>query len=143
MLLLRQAGRLLTRRRARQLSEYTQDVRRFTGSIFDASDRHFQNVAGYIKRSVPHGWLPEVARPAPPPPPRVVSGAYIHRLQDWISRNRALTAAVVAFFATGGVMLWREQNKSRKKRRARRASNGARKEVVGTASGNFAMRWAC
>ncbi|KAF1969213.1 DUF1776-domain-containing protein [Bimuria novae-zelandiae CBS 107.79] len=112
------------------LAEYSQDIRKFTGNIFDASDRHFQSVAGYIKRSVPEGWLPEYARPAPPPPQREVSGAYIDRLQEWVSRNRALTAAVVAFLATGGVLLWRERNKSRRKRRARRASNGARKEVV-------------
>ncbi|KAL5398562.1 hypothetical protein PMIN03_012767 [Paraphaeosphaeria minitans] len=111
------------------LSEYSQDIRKFTGNIFDASDRHFQSVAGYIKRSVPEGWLPESARP-PPPPPRAVSGAYVDRLQDWVSRNRALTAALVAFLTTGGVLLWRERNKSRRKRRARRASNGARKEVI-------------
>jgi NAD(P)-dependent dehydrogenase (short-subunit alcohol dehydrogenase family) len=59
-----------------------------------------------------------------------VTGAYLHRVQDWVARNRALTAGLVAFFGTGGLMLWRERRSYSRKRRARRASNGARKEVV-------------
>ncbi|KAF2627890.1 DUF1776-domain-containing protein [Macroventuria anomochaeta] len=113
------------------LTDYTKDVRNFTGSIWDASDRHFANVAGYVKRHVPEHWLPEYARPPPPPPPpHRVTGAYIERLQDWVSRNRALTAAIVAFFGTGSYMLWRQNRSHNRKRRARRASNGARREVV-------------
>ncbi|KAF2634156.1 DUF1776-domain-containing protein [Massarina eburnea CBS 473.64] len=112
------------------LAEYSHDIRRFTGDVFDASDRHFQSVAGYIKRSVPKGWLPEQARPLPPPPPHPVSSAYIYRLQEWVFRNRALTAALVAFFGTGGFLVWREKKNQLRKRRARRAGNGARKEVV-------------
>ncbi|KAF2662832.1 DUF1776-domain-containing protein [Lophiostoma macrostomum CBS 122681] len=112
------------------LAEYSQDIRRFTGDIWDASDRHFASVASYIKKSVPLDWLPEYARPAPPPPPHPVTAAYLDRLQHWISQNRALTAALVAFFGTGGFLLWRERRKHNRKRRARRASNGARREVV-------------
>jgi hypothetical protein len=114
----------------KQLAEYSQDIRRFTGDIWDASDRHFASVASYIKKSVPVDWLPEYARPAPPPPPHPATAAYLDRLQHWISRNRALTAALVAFFGTGGFLLWRERRKHNRKRRARRASNGARREVV-------------
>ncbi|KAI4701697.1 hypothetical protein J4E81_003437 [Alternaria sp. BMP 2799] len=113
------------------LSEYTKDVRNFTGSIWDATDAHFAHVAGYIKKSLPEGWLPERARPRPPPPPpHPITGAYLHRLQDWVSRNRALTAAIVAFVGTGSFLVWREQKKYNRKRRVRRASNGARTEVV-------------
>lgn len=102
-----------------------------TSSIWDASDRHFANVAGYVKRHVPEQWLPEYARPPPPPPPpHQVTGAYIERLQDWVSRNRALSAAIVAFFGTGSYMVWRQNRSHSRKRRARRASNGARREVV-------------
>ncbi|KAH7399414.1 hypothetical protein BKA66DRAFT_406691 [Pyrenochaeta sp. MPI-SDFR-AT-0127] len=115
------------------LAEYSKDIRSFTGSVWDASDRHFANVAGYVKRHVPEGWLPVYARPSPPPPPPhplPITEAYIHRLQDWVSRNRALTAALVAFISTGGFLLWREKKNYNRKRRARRASNGARREVV-------------
>ncbi|PVI08176.1 DUF1776-domain-containing protein [Periconia macrospinosa] len=113
------------------LAEYSHDIRKFTGDLFDASDRHFHSVASYIKRSVPEGWLPEHVRPSPPPPPpHPIVGTYLHSLQDWVSRHRALTAAVVAFVGTGGFLIWRERKKHLRKRRAPRASNGARKEVV-------------
>ena len=115
-----------------QLAEYSSDIRKFTGNVFDSTDRHFAWVASYIKRSVPERWLPEQARPPPPPSYRLTDGTYIEQLQDWMSRNRALSAAIVAFITTGGLLLWRESVKNNRKRRARRASNGARKEVVGT-----------
>ncbi|KAH5040181.1 hypothetical protein HBI55_091680 [Parastagonospora nodorum] len=115
------------------LTEYSNDVRHFTGSIWDASDRHFASVAGYVKRQLPESWLPARARPLPPPPTpphHLTNIPYINRVQDWISENRALTAAVVAFAGTGGLLLWRERRNYNRKRRARRASNGARKEVI-------------
>lgn len=56
--------------------------------------------------------------------------AYVERVQDWVSKNRALTAAVVAFLSTGSYMLWRQNRSHNRKRRARRASNGARREVI-------------
>jgi NAD(P)-dependent dehydrogenase (short-subunit alcohol dehydrogenase family) len=115
-----------------QIAEYSKDVRDFTHSIFDASDRHFASVAGYVKRNVPEGWLPQQARPTPPPPPPPlrITDVYIHRLQDWVSRNRAITAAIVAFASTGTFLLWRERRRHNRKRRAQRASNGARREVI-------------
>lgn len=80
---------------------------------------------------MPEKWLPEYARPPPPPPPpHRVTTAYMERLQDWVSQNRALTAALVAFFGTGSYMLWRQNRSHNRKRRARRASNGARREVM-------------
>ncbi|KAH7123786.1 hypothetical protein B0J11DRAFT_321412 [Dendryphion nanum] len=112
------------------LAEYSSDIRKFTGNVFDSTDQHFAWVASYIKKSVPEKWLPEHARPAPPPPSHPLDATYIERAQDWISRNRALSAAIVAFVTTGGLLLWRESRKHNRKRRARRASNGARKEVV-------------
>lgn len=113
------------------LAGYTQGVRSFTGSVFDATDAHFASVAGYVRRHLPENWLPQHSRPPPPPPPpHPLTNAYMQRLQDWVSQNRALTAAVVAFIGTGGLLLWRENKNYNRKRRARRASNGARKEVV-------------
>ncbi|KAF1997503.1 DUF1776-domain-containing protein [Amniculicola lignicola CBS 123094] len=113
------------------LAEYSKDIRKFSDGLWDASDRHFADIASYIKKSVPGGWLPAQARPRPPPPPpHHGSLSYIQHVQDWVDRNRALTAALVAFFGTGGYLLYRERRKQARKRRARRASNGARREVV-------------
>ncbi|KAF2799133.1 DUF1776-domain-containing protein [Melanomma pulvis-pyrius CBS 109.77] len=115
------------------LSEYSSDIRKFTGNMLDSSDRHFASVAGYIKRTLPENWLPEKARPSPPrpsPPPHHTAAYLQYRISEWVSRNRALTAALVAFFGTGGYLLWRQRKAHSRKRRARRASNGARREVV-------------
>lgn len=63
-----------------------------------------------------------------------MTGAYLYFIQRWISRNRTLTAGLVAFVGTGGLLVWLERKKYNRKRRARRASNGARREVVGMRS---------
>jgi hypothetical protein len=62
-----------------------------------------------------------------PPKPRTVP----ERVYDWVLRNRALTAALIAFFGTGSVLLLGSRAFDQRKRRARRAGNGARKEIVG------------
>jgi Fungal family of unknown function (DUF1776) len=59
-----------------------------------------------------------------------MSQTYISQTANWISRHKALTAAVVAFVGTGGVLVWHQKREKGRRRRARRAANGARKEVV-------------
>lgn len=61
------------------------------------------------------------------PPPKSVTD----RVCDWVMRNRAWTAAFVAFFGAGAVLYLGSRTFDNKKRRARRAGNGARKEIVG------------
>lgn len=61
------------------------------------------------------------------PPPKSATD----RVCDWVMRNRAWTAAFVAFFGTGAVLYMGSRTFDNKKRRARRAGNGARKEIVG------------
>lgn len=116
------------------LAGISRDIRKFTGDIADATDRHFEYVAVTIKDKLAAAdWLPQSARPPPPPPPRAISRpppGYIDRVQDWVSRNRAITAAIVAFVGTGAFLIWRKKKGYNKKRRARRATNGARREVV-------------
>ncbi|EME38482.1 hypothetical protein DOTSEDRAFT_95273, partial [Dothistroma septosporum NZE10] len=50
----------------------------------------------------------------------------------WISRNKALTAAIVAFVVTGsvGTFVYVRSRSLNKKRRAKKSSSGARTEVV-------------
>ena len=118
-----------------KLAGISRDIRKFTGDIADATDRHFEYVAVTIKDKLAAAdWLPQSARPPPPPPPRAISRpppGYIDRVQDWVSRNRAITAAIVAFVGTGAFLIWRKKKGYNKKRRARRATNGARREVIG------------
>jgi hypothetical protein len=46
-------------------------------------------------------------------------------------RNRAWTAAIVAFVGTGCVLYYGNKKLHGKRRKARKAGNGARKEIVG------------
>ncbi|KAF2397573.1 DUF1776-domain-containing protein [Trichodelitschia bisporula] len=118
------------------LAGVSSEVRSFSANMFDATDRHIDAFASTIRSAyeTSTSWLPGTARHAPSPPPPPPHGflpvSYVYKLQDWVSRNRALTAAIVAFVGTGAVMIWTQRKGRTARRRARRASNGARKEVV-------------
>lgn len=107
--------------------------------ISNTLEAHFVSVASSINealRTTP--WLPDSIKPPRRPlrhatvPATPASVGYLECSQDWISRHRALTAAIVAFVGTGAfVIIWQRRRRSRSgKRRARRAKNGARTEVV-------------
>lgn len=116
------------------LTTINDEVNKITANI----ETHFVSVAASINetlRSTP--WLPDSIKPSrrPPPPsssvaPTVPVG-YLKYSQDWIERHRALTAAIVAFVGTGAFIIWRRRKRfNNTKRRARRAKNGSRTEVV-------------
>lgn len=114
-----------------QLSSIHQDVRNFTAGIFDATDRHLEVVAGGIRdfiSSMP--WIPQSVKPLKIVPPPAVPETLYGRATGWISRHKAMTVAVLAFFGTGAVLIYTTRRAQGKKRRAKRAKNGARKEVV-------------
>ncbi|KAI9835186.1 MAG: hypothetical protein M1819_002556 [Sarea resinae] len=115
------------------LSAIPNDVKKYSLEIADSIDRHFESVAATLRETINSStWIPHTAKPAPPPPayyPPLPVG-YLERAQGWVSRNRALTAAILAFVGTSGLMIYSQNKASTRKRRARRASNGARKEVV-------------
>ena len=54
----------------------------------------------------------------------------LRRLERWVLNNRALSAAILAFVGTGATMLVFQRLLFATKRRARRADNNARTEVV-------------
>ncbi|KAI9828744.1 MAG: hypothetical protein M1832_001849 [Thelocarpon impressellum] len=116
------------------LSSVPTGVKRYSLEVADSIDRHFETVAVLLRETLSSApWIPDVARPTrpprPPPPPPMPAGLY-RRAQDWVSVNRVLTAAMVASVGATGVWMYRRRRGYGKKRRARRASNGARKEVV-------------
>ena len=71
-------------------------------------------------------------KPTPPPSavPVAATAGYWERLSDWIARHKAITAAVIAFVGTGGALVYYQNAQSKRRRRAKRAPNGARKEIV-------------
>lgn len=77
------------------------------------------------------GWIPQTLQPPPPPPPpRSLPVTAWRRIETWVSHNRALTAAVVAFVGTGATFLILQKLSYGRRRKARRAANNARTEIV-------------
>lgn len=124
------------------------EIRRYSNDLADAADRQFDAVATQLREALSRAeWLPENARPSAPRrfPPSAPSANTVLALsssprrllrftKDWISRHPAIFAAIVAFAGTTAVMIFgmKVRYGKRRKRRAKRAANGARTEVVGT-----------
>ncbi|OKL59512.1 hypothetical protein UA08_05110 [Talaromyces atroroseus] len=114
------------------LASVPHDVKRYSAEVAESIDRNVDYAATVIKDALtvyfPHVIsfgsrdLPALRRP----PPRSVS----ERAYDWVMRHRAWTAAIAAFFGTGAVLYLGSRSFNNRKRRARRAGNGARKEIV-------------
>lgn len=104
-------------------------------SFTEGIEKHFESVSRSLKytwRDSP--WLPDSIKPLPPPPaarrvPKVPPG-YLEASRVWVSEHRAVTAAVIAFVGTGAFIIWRRRRSDRAKRRAKKAKNGCRTEVV-------------
>ncbi|RPB10171.1 DUF1776-domain-containing protein [Morchella conica CCBAS932] len=100
----------------------------------DMLDRQADLAATLIRETLSSTpWLPEAARPPPPPPPpplaRIIPRAGMGR---WVKDNKWAVGIVVA---TGvGIGAWvygKRKQRRRAGRRARKAADGGRKEVVG------------
>lgn len=119
-----------------QITSEMSNILNSVNALTDAIDRHFESVGRSLKdafRDTP--WLPDSIKPKPPPVPQRVPVVamplgYFEATRTWISEHRAWTAAVVAFVGTGAFIVWRRRRNDRVKRRAGRAKNGSRTEVV-------------
>ena len=104
------------------------------GKIADSIEEHSTAAASFLRETLNSSpWVPDSIKPPPPPPTPVFSNSpigYLEASQDWISRHRAVAAAVVAFVGTGVFIVWRQRRLEQTKRRAKRAKNGAKTEVI-------------
>jgi hypothetical protein len=101
----------------------------FASPVDKAMDKSVEAVRGGIK-SILTGLGLEKKQIIPPP---IIHRRFFERSQDWMSRNRALTAAIIAFISTGAIggLLFVSGNFNRKRlRRAKKSKSGARKEAV-------------
>ncbi|EPS29647.1 hypothetical protein PDE_04597 [Penicillium oxalicum 114-2] len=114
------------------LASIPHDVRRYSLQVADSIDRQFDRAAVVIRETLAHqGWLPQSVRPSVRARDiHPVSTGLSDRIQDWVARHRALTSALVAFVGTGCVLLYGSKKLNGKRRKARRAGNGSRKEIV-------------
>ncbi|KAF3483981.1 uncharacterized protein GIQ15_03305 [Arthroderma uncinatum] len=111
------------------------EVTKYSSQLADSIDSHVERAASYIQETLSQQtWIPSSIRPPPNPnffpdvflPPK----STFERCQDWVSAHRVLAVSALAFVGTGGVMLYGQRKFHVKKRRARRAGTGARKEIV-------------
>ncbi|KAK2733930.1 hypothetical protein FQN57_001913 [Myotisia sp. PD_48] len=110
------------------------DVKKYSAQITNSIEHHVDSLASSLRDTLSQqSWVPKTVKPLRrPPAPELPQPpqSLISSVQDWISRHRALTAAFIAFIGTGGVLLYGNSQFRAKKRKARRAANGARKEIV-------------
>lgn len=78
-------------------------------------------------------WIPDSIRPTPPRrdlPVEIIALTRYEQLRDWVSRNKVVTSAVVVVFGVVAYKCYKSSKLCRKTRRAKRARNGGRLEVV-------------
>ena len=120
------------------LNSVPRQLKHFSDDIADYVEAHVDRVASTLRETLSHAdWIPESARPRAPqksqPIPFTVSvapTALYTRVNKWVMKNKLLTGTFVVGFGAGLYMVQRNKALYHKKRRARRAGNGARLEAV-------------
>ncbi|KAM5443606.1 hypothetical protein MferCBS31731_001379 [Microsporum ferrugineum] len=112
------------------------DVTKYSNELANSIDSHVERAALSIRETLSQqSWIPASIRP-PPPNHKFFSDAFLpprstfEKCQDWIAAHRVLAVSALAFVGTGSVLLYGQRKFHVKRRRARRAGTGARKEIV-------------
>ncbi|KAK3935922.1 hypothetical protein QBC46DRAFT_396333 [Diplogelasinospora grovesii] len=116
------------------LSSLPHDIQRYSGNVADFIDQHVEKIADSIRDTLAASpWVPESIRPRPPPPPMPILAlptSTYEKVQDWFSRHKILTGVVILVTGVVVYRTYRSSTLGRKTRRARRARNGGRLDVV-------------
>jgi hypothetical protein len=117
------------------LSGVSSSISNFVAGFANDADKSVSDAVDAVRHGLREA-LVYVGLKAPKRPPPVVQQSFLERTHSWASRNKAITAAVIAFVGTGAIgallLYYSQAGSAHPKRRARKARNGARKEVVGT-----------
>ncbi|KAL1844360.1 hypothetical protein VTJ49DRAFT_39 [Mycothermus thermophilus] len=115
------------------LSSLPHSIQKYSNEVADYVDKHVEQLAETLRDTLANAsWVPEQFRPQPPPPPPIITvpASALERFQNWVSRNKFLITFVVV---SGGYVAYKTYQSTarwRKPRRARRARNGGRMDVV-------------
>ncbi|KAI9371988.1 hypothetical protein BJX61DRAFT_475127 [Aspergillus egyptiacus] len=117
------------------LASIPHDVRKYSLQVADAIDRHVDHAAGVVRDTLSHqSWLPSSVRPSPKSRPFTPQSQSLYdRMHCWVSRNGAWSAAILAFVGTTCVLYFGSQKLRAKRRKAKRAASGGRKEIIAIA----------
>lgn len=116
-----------------QLSNIPNQLQRYSTDVADFINHNVDHAANIVRETLSSTpWIPSSMRPAPPPPApiAVVAASRLQQVQDWLQRHKIVTGVVV--LATGVVVFKcvQQTRSMRKTRRARKARNGGREEVI-------------
>ncbi|ODA76158.1 hypothetical protein RJ55_08441 [Drechmeria coniospora] len=115
------------------LSSIPHHVRKYSGDVADFIDHGVDRAAEVVRDTLASSkWVPDSIRPSVPArsPVAVVASSRVEQLQDWLSRHRLLVGVVVVVCGTVAYKGYRQSRWLKKTRRAKRAKNGGRTEVV-------------
>ncbi len=107
--------------------------RQYTNDAAEYIDKSVDRAADVVRDTLSaQTWIPQSMRPAPPVkvPVAVVSVSTWEQAQDWVSKHKILTGVIVVVCGTVVFKGYQKSRSMRKTRRAKRARNGGRTEVV-------------
>lgn len=116
------------------LSAAPNELIRLSLDAADIVDSRLEKVSHTVRNVLSSSpWLPESFRPKPLPPPRksyipAVQSSLHTRLLNWIWKNKITTGVIV--LSLGGLTYYFTRRSNLNKRKAKRAKDGARLEVV-------------
>ncbi|KAJ4169300.1 hypothetical protein NW754_016334 [Fusarium falciforme] len=108
-------------------------VRQYTDSITGIIEKNVDRAAEVVRENLSTSqWIPESVRPTPPLKPvvEVVSLSRSERLVDWAVKHKILTGVFVVACGAAVYKGYQATRSCRKTRRAKRARNGGRTEVI-------------
>ncbi|KAG9245135.1 hypothetical protein BJ878DRAFT_582166 [Calycina marina] len=117
------------------LSSVPNDIKKYSSNVADYIDFQLHKASNTLRDAL-SACLPKSAQPTPPPPPPrsfmqfTTPASTLARCQKWVSGHKILTGIFVV--SIGGLTYYvvKQRATGRKKRRAKKASNGGRMEVV-------------
>ncbi|KAI3322940.1 DUF1776-domain-containing protein [Xylariaceae sp. AK1471] len=115
------------------LSSVPNNVQQYSVEVADYINKTVEKAADNIKDTLASKtWLPEYARPNPPSPPpvQILPVSTWERMQGWVVRHKLLSGVFVCVIGYVTYRTVRHSKLLRKSRRAKRARNGGRSEVV-------------
>ncbi|KAK7429188.1 hypothetical protein QQZ08_004198 [Neonectria magnoliae] len=108
-------------------------LRRYSEDVAQFVDVNVDRAAVVVRETLASTeWIPEVVRPKVPVPEPVVvvTLSRMEKVQDWLASHKILTGIIVVTCGTVVFQGYRTSLAYRKTRRAKRARNGGRTEVV-------------
>ncbi|KAI1420081.1 DUF1776-domain-containing protein [Xylaria sp. FL1777] len=115
------------------LSSVPNHVRQYSDDVADFLDKTVEKAAENVRHTLASAsWIPEYARPKSPslPPVQIIPVSTWGRMQNWVVQHKVVSGVFVCVVGYLTYRTVRHSKLLRKSRRAKRAKNGGRLEVV-------------